>query len=87
METPNKPKDNNFFGNEKTKDSVMRRHLRQFESSWYSKSRVDRSKVRLAIQQVSNHQYFQYTYSINILNCISEKISNVKKKATDMADE
>ncbi len=43
----------NFFGNEKTKDSVMRRELRQFESSWYSKQRVDRSKQRL-----SRTQYF-----------------------------
>jgi len=43
----------NFYGNEKTKDSVMRRQLRQFESSWYSKSRVDRSKARL-----SQTQYF-----------------------------
>jgi outer membrane protein insertion porin family len=43
----------NFFGNEKTKDSVMRRQLRQFESSWYSKSNVDRSKARL-----SQTQYF-----------------------------
>ena len=44
----------NFFGNEKTKDSVVRRELRQFESSWYSKSKVDRSKQRLA-----NTQYFE----------------------------
>jgi len=43
----------NFFGNEKTKDSVIRRELRQFESSWYSKKRVDRSKARL-----TNTQYF-----------------------------
>tara|TARA_B110000037_G_scaffold18908_1_gene19857 strand:+ start:1256 stop:3562 length:2307 start_codon:yes stop_codon:yes gene_type:complete len=43
----------NFYGNEKTKDSVMRRELRQFESSWYSKSKVDRSKTRL-----SRTQYF-----------------------------
>ena len=43
----------NFFGNEKTKDSVVRRELRQFESSWYSKKRVDRSKARLL-----NTQYF-----------------------------
>ena len=41
----------NFFGNEKTKDSVLRRELRQFESSWYSKSRVDRSKTRLTQTQ------------------------------------
>ena len=43
----------NFFGNEKTKDKVVRRELRHFESSWYSKARVDRSKARL-----SNTQYF-----------------------------
>jgi len=43
----------NFFGNVKTKDSVIRRELRQFESSWYSKTRVDRSKTRL-----SRTQYF-----------------------------
>ncbi len=43
----------NFFGNEKTRDSVIRRELRQFESSWYSKTKVDRSKTRL-----SNTQYF-----------------------------
>jgi len=41
----------NFFGNEKTKDSVIRRELRQFESSWYSKSKVDRSKTRLTQTQ------------------------------------
>ena len=43
----------NFFGNEKTKDSVIRRELRQFESSWYSKKKVDRSRERL-----SRTQYF-----------------------------
>jgi len=43
----------NFFGNEKTKDSVIRREMRQFESSWYSKANVDRSKERL-----SRTQYF-----------------------------
>jgi len=43
----------NFFGNEKTKDSVIRRQMRQFESSWYSKRKVDRSKQRL-----SQTQYF-----------------------------
>ena len=43
----------NFFGNEKTKDSVIRRELRQFESSWYSKKKMDRSKSRL-----NKTQYF-----------------------------
>ena len=37
----------NMFGNEKTKDSVIRREFRQFESSWYSKYKVDRTKERL----------------------------------------
>ena len=41
----------NIFGNEKTKDSVIRRELRQFESSWYSKNKIDRSKSRLSATQ------------------------------------
>ena len=43
----------NFFGNEKTKDGVMRRELRQFEAAWYNKQKVERSKSRLL-----NTQYF-----------------------------
>ena len=34
-------------GNNRTKDEVYRRELRQLESSWFSKEQVDRSKVRL----------------------------------------
>ena len=41
----------NIFGNEKTKDSVIRRELRQFESSWYAKNKLDRSKSRLSATQ------------------------------------
>ena len=41
----------NIFGNEKTKDSVIRRELRQFESSWYAKNKIDRSKSRLSATQ------------------------------------
>lgn len=37
----------NFLGNIKTKDEVLRRELRQFEGGWYSKSLVERSKIRL----------------------------------------
>jgi len=37
----------NFHGNIKTKDEVLRRELRQFEGGWYSKSLVERSKIRL----------------------------------------
>ncbi len=36
-----------FEGNIKTKDEVLRRELRQFEGGWYSKSLVERSKIRL----------------------------------------
>ena len=37
----------NFNGNEKTKDLVLRREMRQFEGEIYQRSKVDRSKVRL----------------------------------------
>ncbi len=37
----------NFSGNEKTKDLVLRREMRQFEGEMYRRSKVDRSKVRL----------------------------------------
>jgi len=37
----------NFNGNVKTKDEVLRREMRQFEGGWYSKSLVERSKIRL----------------------------------------
>jgi outer membrane protein insertion porin family len=37
----------NFIGNTRTKDEVLRREMRQFESSWYDESKVARSKFRL----------------------------------------
>ena len=37
----------NIKGNSKTNDEVYRRELRQFESSTYSESKVQRSKIRL----------------------------------------
>ena len=37
----------NFSGNEKTKDVVLRREMRQFEGEMYKRSKVDRSKIRL----------------------------------------
>ena len=37
----------NFSGNTKTRDVVLRREMRQFESSWISTSAVERSRVRL----------------------------------------
>jgi outer membrane protein insertion porin family len=37
----------NVSGNQKTKDEVVRRELRQLESSWYSLEKISRSKERL----------------------------------------
>ena len=37
----------NMNGNTKTRDEVLRRELRQMESSWASTSKIERSKVRL----------------------------------------
>jgi outer membrane protein insertion porin family len=36
-----------FTGNEKTKDNVLRREMRQFEGAMYQTSKIDRSRVRL----------------------------------------
>jgi len=45
----------NFIGNTRTKDKVLRREMRQFESSWYDESKVSRSKFRLTrLQYFSN---------------------------------
>jgi len=41
----------NFIGNVATKDKVIRRELRQLESSWYAKDKIDRSKARLTRTQ------------------------------------
>ncbi|WP_371927972.1 outer membrane protein assembly factor BamA [Methylomonas rivi] len=37
----------NFKGNTKTRDEVMRREMRQMESSWAASSKIERSKTRL----------------------------------------
>jgi len=37
----------NMSGNSKTRDEVLRRELRQMESSWASTSKIERSKARL----------------------------------------
>ncbi len=37
----------NMIGNTKTRDAVLRREMRQMESSWASASKIDRSKQRL----------------------------------------
>ncbi len=37
----------NIRGNNRTRDEVYRREMRQFESSWYSRNLVERSRVRL----------------------------------------
>ncbi len=36
-----------FSGNERTRDEVLRREMRQQESSWFSTTRVERGRVRL----------------------------------------
>ena len=41
----------NIVGNEKTKDKVIRREMRQVESSWFSQEDIDRSKTRLTRTQ------------------------------------
>ena len=47
-----------FSGNEKTKDNVLRREMRQLEGAMYQVSKVDRSKVRL--------QRLNYIGSVNV---------------------
>lgn len=37
----------NITGNNKTRDEVLRREMRQFESGWYSGEKLNRSRVRL----------------------------------------
>ncbi len=37
----------NFSGNTKTRDEVLRREMRQMESSWASSAKIERSKTRL----------------------------------------
>ncbi len=36
-----------FIGNDKTKDQVLRREMRQFEGGWFSAKKVKRSRLRL----------------------------------------
>ena len=43
-----------FLGNEKTQDKVLRREMRQFESSYYDKEKIDQSTRRL-----KRTQYFE----------------------------
>ena len=38
-------------GNSRTRDEVIRREIRQFEGSWYSTSKINRSRVRIDILQ------------------------------------
>ena len=36
-----------FVGNNKTKDEVLRREMRQMEGAWFSQSALDRSRIRM----------------------------------------
>ena len=47
-----------FSGNEKTKDNVLRREMRQLEGAMYQNSKINRSKIRL--------QRLNYLGSVNI---------------------
>ncbi len=49
----------NFIGNDRTRDSVLRREMRQLEGELYSASKIDRSNIRL--------QRLNYIGSVNIL--------------------
>ena len=48
----------NIIGNDITKDEVIRREMRQYESSWFSQEKIDLTKSRL-----TRTQYFE---SVNI---------------------
>ncbi len=47
-----------FVGNDRTKDTVLRREMRQLEADLYQQSKIDRSRVRL--------QRLNYIASVNI---------------------
>ena len=49
----------NFVGNDKTKDTVLRREMRQLEGAVYTGSKVDRSQIRL--------QRLTFLASVNIV--------------------
>ncbi len=55
----------NIKGNSKTNDEVYRRELRQFESSLYSQSNTDRSKIRL--------QRLKYVNNVDIKKTIIDE--------------
>lgn len=48
----------NILGNDSTKDEVIRREIRQYESSWFSQEKIDLSVTRL-----NRTQYFE---SVNV---------------------
>jgi len=48
----------NFTGNDRTRDEVFRREMRQMEGGWFSSTNVDRSRVRL--------QRLSYVESVNV---------------------
>ncbi|MFP4160883.1 MAG: outer membrane protein assembly factor BamA [Ectothiorhodospira sp.] len=47
-----------FSGNERTRDEVLRREMRQMEAGWYDASKVERSRVRL--------QRLSYIQDVNV---------------------
>ena len=64
-----------FVGNEKTKDLVLRREMRQLEGAMYQASKVDRSRVRL--------QRLNYIGSVDIgLEKVPDKLDEVDLRIT-----
>ena len=72
----------NIRGNYRTRDEVYRREIRQLESSWYSREKIARSKVRLRrLPYVQNVQIQQVPVAgtrdqVDLEVTIAEQLSN-----------
>ncbi len=72
----------NIRGNYRTRDEVYRREIRQLESSWYSREKITRSKVRLRrLPYVQNVQIQQVPVAgtrdqVDLEVTIEEQLSN-----------
>jgi len=60
----------NIIGNESSKDEVVRREIRQYESSWFSQEKVDLSKNRL-----NRTQFFEsVTVETPVVRGVSDQV-------------
>lgn len=72
----------NIRGNYRTRDEVYRREIRQLESSWYSREKIERSKVRLRrLPYVQNVQIQQVPVAgtrdqVDLEVTVEEQLSN-----------